>query len=731
MNQCVNTAPGGRRVVILAILAACGSVGVAQAAGLAGAGAVTGSAPVAVADVANVGDWVLLRKNALMMNAAAHTIFCYTPDVTEEQLNDIIEMTGLLPPTQQGFAIPQFFTDNTVWVGEGVTGPARQAVPANLTYSFPADGTTWGLSSVGFGTGPNALNAMLINASTIGQGNPNRLDFGRELIRQALAGWRANTGLRYTEVADDNVAMNQTSFRVATRGDIRIGGYPYGTTFGVLAYNAFPTAALAGVGGGDMAVNTSFINSFNNSGSNWRFFRNTMAHEHGHGLGAIHSVPCNSTKLMEPSIFTGSDQQLIDDIRFGQRNYGDRFAGNINAANARNFGNLTSPALRSVIERRLSTNRFNIATGTNNDWFRFTLSSAQPVTITVTPTGGIYTNGQQSSGCSGSTSSVNANEAGNLDVELRDSTGNTILFQANSQPAGQSEVITIPSLPAGEYTVRVVDVGPNLLVNQVVQLYDMTIRIASSLAPPFPIAGINKRCEANKPCFFIGNVNSRANEVGATLFTTGYDWDVDGDGIYDLLATASTNFTYVSNGTYPLTMRLTDSNGQSATDTINVVVFGATTTLDGVTPGSGSQGMVVPITITGTNLKNVVSPSEFTVSGTGVTVSGAPISNPRGTSVTGLSLTIAPGAPVGLRTISVANFDGSASLVGAFEIIAGMTPCDGDTNGDGVINFTDLNTVLSQFGQSGMGLAGDLNGDGVVNFSDLNEVLSNFGVDCN
>lgn len=60
--------------------------------------------------------------------------------------------------------------------------------------------------------------------------------------------------------------------------------------------------------------------------------------------------------------------------------------------------------------------------------------------------------------------------------------------------------------------------------------------------------------------------------------------------------------------------------------------------------------------------------------------------------------------------------------------------CAGDTNGDGLRNFADLNTVLSQFGQSSSGaagfLGGDANGDGAVNFADLNLVLSNFGVGC-
>ncbi|MBX3352015.1 MAG: hypothetical protein KF684_03710 [Phycisphaeraceae bacterium] len=56
--------------------------------------------------------------------------------------------------------------------------------------------------------------------------------------------------------------------------------------------------------------------------------------------------------------------------------------------------------------------------------------------------------------------------------------------------------------------------------------------------------------------------------------------------------------------------------------------------------------------------------------------------------------------------------------------------CPGDTNGDNVVNFADLNAVLSAFGQTGAGIVGDANNDGVVNFSDLNIVLSNFGVSC-
>lgn len=60
-----------------------------------------------------------------------------------------------------------------------------------------------------------------------------------------------------------------------------------------------------------------------------------------------------------------------------------------------------------------------------------------------------------------------------------------------------------------------------------------------------------------------------------------------------------------------------------------------------------------------------------------------------------------------------------------------QAPCPGDTNGDRRVDFQDLNMVLSQFGQSGIGLAGDVSGDGMVNFVDLNIVLGAFGAICN
>jgi hypothetical protein len=89
---------------------------------------------------------------------------------------------------------------------------------------------------------------------------------------------------------------------------------------------------------------------------------------------------------------------------------------------------------------------------------------------------------------------------------------------------------------------------------------------------------------------------------------------------------------------------------------------------------------------------------------------------------------------------SLANGSSSATSFASdhrpvvFDVLLEAEPvvaeCPGDTNGDNVVNFTDLNAVLADFGLSGESLTGDVNGDGVVNFTDLNEVLANFGTEC-
>lgn len=96
------------------------------------------------------------------------------------------------------------------------------------------------------------------------------------------------------------------------------------------------------------------------------------------------------------------------------------------------------------------------------------------------------------------------------------------------------------------------------------------------------------------------------------------------------------------------------------------------------------------------------------------------------------TLTI-PIASPGDEGVYVCVVTGSCGVI--FSLPATLTvlgPCPGDTNGDRVVDFADLNTVLSQFGQTGPPgtLAGDVNDDGFVSFTDLNIVLGAFGASC-
>ncbi|MBL0927112.1 MAG: matrixin family metalloprotease [Phycisphaerales bacterium] len=597
--------------------------------------------------------------------------FCYPNDLPPDVRRAIIDRYKAWPWADVLTGGERFVTGSQgAWTLGGV-GNTGQAQPAALTYSFVPDGATWGLG--GGIVGPSELGARFIALF-----GPLNLDRGRELVRQSFAGWRRVASISYSENPDDGSPMSTDTARLPTRGDIRVGGLAdNGQNY--LAYSYYP------LGGGDVFVNTAyfFSTAFGSPTNNYRYFRNVLSHEHGHALGYFHVVPCDQTKLMEPFVITSIDQLSVDEIRGAESNYGDRFAGNTSAATARDFGSLTSPALRSVIERELSTNGAGGPLGTGEDWFRFTLGSAQDVTITVAPTGGQYTSGQQSSGCDGAPATVNATQAGNLRLELRDVSGASIIQAAPAQPAGTAEVISAPGLSPGTYTVRVVDLGPNPPANQVLQLYDLTIRVAGAAAPPRASAGLSKRFTswnsaqgAYNNCWFMGDVNSRAAESSATIVN--YEWDFDGDGVFDATASPQAQTQYFSNGLYPVTLRITDSNGLSATDTIQVTVVGAVTRVDSVTPTQLQASTTVPVIITGANLKNLTSSSMVTVSGGGgVTVVGTPVPNPRGTSVSGLSFQVAPDAPLGPRNVIVANADGSGTGVGVFQVVPFVPPPPG------------------------------------------------------
>ena len=575
---------------------------------------------------------------------------------------------AIIAASRQSQGIPiapdRFVTDILVWTGDGAQGLDGQAAPARLTYSFPDDGVTWGLSEIFNQQGPNTLNATI--RDIFGAGN---LDVGREYIRQALAAWAHDSGLTYDEVVDDNTLQDTSTLRTPSRGDIRIGGVRFFLA-PFAAYNAFPSnGGLSGVGGGDMVLNNSAWSTGRliDPTNDFSQFRSLVGHEHGHGLGFIHVVPCNATKLMEPFIDPNHNGPSIDDLRAAAASYGDRFAGNHVRSTAHDFGNLTTPQIHSLRIENLSTNGAAGPGGTSDDWFQFTIDSAQDVSISAIPTGGVYQASEQITGCFPDPAPlVDAQGAARLSVEVFPVSSFGSLGATQAPQNGTPASIVIPGLTSGTYVIHVRDDGPDGAES--VQLYTLDIRLGSIPSAPDAFAGINKRVAVRTRCAFMGHINSRATEPGATLTPQSFDWDLDGDGVFETLDTPAPVHVYDIPGVFPVTLRVTDSNGLSATHTIQVNVFQPLTTIDQVTPDIGPQGDAVPVMLSGAHLENVITESQVSVSGTGITILGTPQSDPSGTSLSGLTFVVDSAAALGPRDVVVSTPTGANSAAGVFTV---------------------------------------------------------------
>jgi hypothetical protein len=622
------------------------------------------------------------RRSLLLAAQASHA--CYASDLPQAELEALIAATGLLPAGQLG-PRPRFDLEPNIWAGDGLQGPSGLSTRATLTYSFAPDGTSWGIDSRWL-TLPNTLNNTLA-------ANFVFADIGKEWIRQGLASWKRVAGVELTEVADNGIAMDRSIARRTGVGDIRIGGVQLIQTdggsnlAGTLAYNAYPDQ------GGDMMIDTAeFIASrFLDSSNNYRYFRNVIAHEHGHGLGFIHQVPCDATKLMEPLIQTGFDVLQIDDRRGAGFGYGDRFSGNSTAALAADLGTLRIPAQPVRLERDLSMARLNgPAPSAAIEWFKFRLDSTQSVSILMVPTGGTYTTGEQvGNGCGGTTASINATSAIDLDMELRGANGVGVLGSSTNN-AGVSEFI-VQTLAPGEYTVRISSFLPD--PGTAVQLYNLQVGITSQLAVPYANAGLNKRINVGEFCQFMGDVNS----LTGNFPINSYQWDLDGNGSLETINPRPT-IIYTTPGIRRVRLAVVDNNNGNSNDFINVTVIGNAPTVSSVSPNSGSGGSTVPITINGSSLG---SPT-VTVS-SGVTVIGTPnvdLSNINAP-ITGLSFLVDPNAQAGPRNVTVTTPSGTTTINNAFTItqpvptFASVSPSSG-TPGQTlpiVINGSNFNGV--------------------------------------
>ncbi len=350
---------------------------------------------------------------------------CFHPDTPQEYVDQWIRRL----PTYRDERQKESYNRQARWSATALQpSTGIMGDPTVITWGFLPDGINIP-GNVGEPAGPSVLHSVFdarIPPAT-----------WKEKIREALAEWAPMTGLSYVEVAYDDGALFPLSVGIdGVRPDVRIGGHSIDGLYGILAYNSYPN-------GGDMVIDTDDWPLYDNTGNNYRFLRNVVAHEHGHGIGLGHVIPSNGTKLMEPYASTVRDGVQDDDIRGAMRNYGDWLEINDDPSQATDLGSLVGGA---------SLDNLSIDKGRNDeDWFRVSAPSGGDLDVTVSPVGSSYSVGPDG----GSTTVINTKAITDLEINIYDGTGTVLLLTQNSQGVGQNEVLAGYAVTPGDLFIQI------------------------------------------------------------------------------------------------------------------------------------------------------------------------------------------------------------------------------------------------------------------------------------
>jgi hypothetical protein len=329
-----------------------------------------------------------------------------------------------------------------------------QGDPMTLTWSVVPDGTTIP-AEFGYPSRASNLRAFL-------NGIYGSQATWLALFQQVFDRWAELTGITYAyEPNDDGVTLSGLGGVTGVRGDIRIGGKLIDGNWGIVAYNYYPND-------GDMVIDTGDIFYANTSGNSLGL-RNTVAHEHGHGLGLDHVCPINQTKLMEPILSWSIDGPQHDDILAANRFYGDRFEHDDTPGTAATLG-----SFGSTTEADLS-----VDSDTDIDVYSFIAGTGTALNVTLTPTGATYLSGPQNSNgtCSAGTN-YNSLIIQDLEVRVLDVNGTTELAAADLNGVGQPEALDDVELSSGAGTYFVEITGDSA---DEAQLYQLSLTISSSI----------------------------------------------------------------------------------------------------------------------------------------------------------------------------------------------------------------------------------------------------------
>lgn len=428
-----------------------------------------------------------------------------------------------------------FFRLSTRWTSSATMASVPQGGPLILTWNLVPDGTPLPDE---FSADPTATNPSNLESFAIQRFGS--VENFKQKLRSIYARYEELTGIRYVEVNyDDGVETRDNPGVLGKRADIRIGGTAIDGDAGILAYDYFPNSS-------DMVLDTSdayFTNTPTANNPNPDLLiRNTLAHEHGHGLGLMHTCPVDQTKLMEPFVSTNFDGPQLDDIQGVQHFYGD-----VNESPAVNNTTGSATNLGTLGVGTKALNMRSIGDVNDTDFFKLkTDAENRKLQVSLSLPGAPYLEGPQNDdGSCGAGTSFNPTNRRNLGLRLLNASG-AVLATANAFPAGQGESFSISSL-SGEGPFYIQVFASDNLDNP--QLYNLNITLQAGNSSG--AATVTGRCVS----IFAGGDFASSQRIGLTGAKVTLKRASDGVALATATTDANGNYSIpkVSPGSYTLT----------------------------------------------------------------------------------------------------------------------------------------------------------------------------------